>query len=355
MRYDKLFGCYLLIWTTLFSSAALADTEELVARVEPAVVVIKTASRAIVTGRNGPHEIERKGAGTGVLVTPAGQVLTAAHVVQTADNILVEFVGGEKVGATVVAVDPFVDVALLQLDSVPAAARPVPLGDSDSLRKGEQVVVMGSPFDLGISISRGIVSGKHRTTKGFGDLGEAPPEIIQTDAAINKGNSGGPMFNSAGEVVGIVSFMLTQSGGFDGLGFAVAANTVRQTLFGNPMFWSGLESVLIQGAFAKALNIGGDAGFLVQKVAAGSVSDRLGIRPGKIPIKLGERELLIGGDVILEFEGIPVAKSNLAAIRHRMQTLRPGDSISVKITRQGVSMKLDGQLPAPGGQPAATR
>ncbi|MCZ6855542.1 MAG: trypsin-like serine protease, partial [Gammaproteobacteria bacterium] len=109
---------------------------------------------------------------------------------------------------------------------------------------------------LSHSLSVGNISGRHKVEEGT--LGSLRAEIFQTDAAINQGNSGGPMFNLKGEVVGIVSYILTQSGGFEGIGFVVTSNTARQALFENPMFWSGLEGILVQGVLAKALNLGYD-------------------------------------------------------------------------------------------------
>ena len=103
------------------------------------------------------------------------------------------------------------------------------------------------------------------------------------------------MFNLKGEVVGIVSYILTQSGGFEGIGFVVTSNTVRQALFENPMFWSGLEGILVQGVLAKALNLGYDSGFLIQKVAAGSAAAKLGLRPGIVPVTIQDRTFLLGG------------------------------------------------------------
>ena len=155
------------------------------------------------------------GIGSGVLISPDGKVLTAAHVVQTADRVAVEFANGMSVPARVIASEVRADVALLQLQRVPPGAVAARLADSDSVQVGDDVFIIGAPYGLGHSLSVGHVSGRHdmrRIVRGV------PVEVLQTDAAVNMGNSGGPMFNTNGGVVGIVSQILSQSGGFEGIG-----------------------------------------------------------------------------------------------------------------------------------------
>ncbi len=176
-------------------------------------------------------------------------------------------------------------------------------------------------------------------------FGSLRAEIFQTDAAINQGNSGGPMFNLKGEVVGIVSYILTQSGGFEGIGFVVTSNTARQALFENPMFWSGLEGILVQGVLAKALNLGYDSGFLVQKVAAGSVAAKLGLRAGIVPVTIQDRTLLLGGDVIISVEGERVTQENLGQVRKRMQQINVNDRLKLEVIRGGRFIVLEARVP----------
>lgn len=327
------------------SGAAQANVAKLVGRVDAAVVVLKTEGRDVSVDKRGVQEVAAKGLGTGVLVDNEGHVVTAAHVVQTADKVVAEFVDGSKVAATVVASDPSLDLALLRLASVPAAAKAVSLGNSDKLAVGEEIVVIGSPFGLGHSVSRGIVSGKHRPEEEASGISGTTAEIIQTDAAINKGNSGGPMFNMKGEVVGIVSFILSQSGGFEGIGFAISSNTAQEALFDNPMFWSGLEAIVIQGELAAALNLGYKSGMLVQKVATGSVADKLGLRAGKVPVKIAGRDVLLGGDIIVSVEGVPVGKDSIEEVRRRMRQLLPNDRFKLEVRRNGRLVVLETLIP----------
>ena len=342
------------ILTIILLATALplqAGVTKLVDKVDSAVVVLKTLGREVSMNEGEVQEVAAQGLGTGVLVDNVGHVVTAAHVVQTADLVMAEFSDGTEVAATIVSSDPSLDLALLRLAGVPDSARPVALADSDKLKVGDDILVIGSPFGLSHSVSTGIVSGKHRPEAMEAGLGVVQAEIIQTDAAINRGNSGGPMFNMKGEVVGIVSFILTQSGGFEGIGFAVSSNVAREALFENPMFWSGLEGVLVQGELTNALNLGYTSGLLVQKVASGSVADKLGLRPGKIPVKIAEREIVLGGDIIVSVEGVDVKEANVAEIRRLMKQLRPNDTLQMEVKRAGRLVVLRTRLPSQASSP----
>jgi S1-C subfamily serine protease len=166
-------------------------------------------------------------------------------------------------------------------------------------------------------------------------------ELFQTDAAINQGNSGGPMFNMRGEVIGIVSHMLSVSGGFDGLGFAVTSNAARELLLERDAFWGGLASYRLEGRLAQAFNVPQSHGWLVQVVAKGSPAQRLGLRGGNIPATIGDEQLLVGGDIILAVQGIPVDGHDPIAIRKALVGLKAGDAIVVKVLRDGQVLKLE--------------
>ncbi|MGI9329066.1 MAG: S1C family serine protease [Pseudomonadales bacterium] len=336
---------FLCIFTLTMSGAVLASVTKLVQKVDSAVVVLKTQGRSVDVSGNRIKEVAAEGLGTGVLVDREGHVVTAAHVVQTADSVVAEFVDGTEVSATVVSSDPSLDLALLKLDSIPASATTVKLGDSAKLQVGDDVVVIGSPFGLSHSVSTGIVSGRHSPGAKDGSLGGLTAEIIQTDAAINKGNSGGPMFNAKGEVVGIVSFILSQSGGFEGIGFAISSNTAKQALFVNPMFWSGFEGIVVQGELADALNLGYEAGMLVQKVATGSLAASLGLKPGKVPVTIQGRDILLGGDIIVSVEGVNVRPDKVGEIRQKMKQLSPNDRLKIEVKRAGRLIVLQAVLP----------
>jgi S1-C subfamily serine protease len=277
--------------------------------------------------------------GSGVLVSKSGKVITAAHLVNTADQIKVKLSGGEIAGARVTASDPFADISLLELESVPKEVVVAKLGDSDKAEVGDEVFVVGAPYGLSHSLTAGHISARHklnRVSAGF-ELGE----FFQTDAAINQGNSGGPMFNMAGEVIGIASRILTKSGGSEGLGFVVTSNTARRLLLEQPSFWFGLDGLVLEDEVAAAFNLPQPMGFLVQQVAENSPASRLGLRPGEIKSQIGLSEVLLGGDVILEVVGIQVSKDCYQQIRSRLSHMKPGDIITVKVLRAGRILQLN--------------
>ncbi|MCK5650718.1 MAG: trypsin-like peptidase domain-containing protein, partial [Gemmatimonadetes bacterium] len=168
-------------------------------------------------------------------------------------------------------------------------------------------------------------------------------EFLQTDAAINPGNSGGPMFDMDGRVIGIVSHILTVSGGSMGLGYAVSANTAHQVLREGPSIWSGLEGVPLTGLLAELLNVpppGG--GLLVQRVAYGSIAEILGLRPSTIPVQIAGEEVTIGGDIILSVQGIPVGAEleGTDAILEAVAALPSGATLTVEVLRGGRRVEL---------------
>jgi S1-C subfamily serine protease len=173
-------------------------------------------------------------------------------------------------------------------------------------------------------------------------------EMIQTDAAINMGNSGGPMFNMNGEVVGIVSRILTQSGGFEGLGFAIPSKVAQRVLLNARSFWSGIDFVLLQDTLAQVFNLPQAAGLLVQQVAAGSPGAQLGVRAGTVRVQVGMQQVLGGGDVVLGVGGIDIMPNgaSLEQIQNYLSGLKAGDSVRVSVLRSGKVMKLAGPVKA---------
>ena len=183
-------------------------------RVQPSVVVIRATGRDATTG-GGAQAV--KEVGSGVLISSDGNVMTAAHVVQAMDEIRVELPGGETVGARVVASEPAADLSLLKLERVPPKAVVARLANSDAVRVGDQVIVVGAPYGLVYSMSVGWISARWGANTVYKQMPLA--DFFQTTATINQGNSGGPMFDMAGEVIGIVSHNISKSGGSEGLGF----------------------------------------------------------------------------------------------------------------------------------------
>lgn len=327
-----------LILTVAQHATAAVNYQRLFAKVDPAVAVIYTVERGVVT--NGPPgQVSQAGLGSGVLVTTKGYVITAAHVVQTADLVEVEFSNGFRTTAAVTASDPEKDLALLKLDKIPDDITPAKLADSDDVNIGEEVFVIGAPYGFSHTLSVGHISGRHAPEEIGPDGPQA--ETFQTDAVINQGNSGGPMFNARGDVIGIVSYILSQSGGFEGLGFVITSNEVVTTLFEQPMGWSGMSGIMIDGDMAVLLNLPQSAGFLVQKVALNSPAERAGLRPSLVPAVIGGREILLGGDIILAVDGTEVSRSMLRDIRARRSEGATRGTAELKILRGGKTWDID--------------
>jgi serine protease Do len=296
----------------------------------PSVVIVRTIEHSSSpTHDDGP--VDAAGIGSGVLISADGKVLTAAHVVQTADRVAVEFTNGMSVPARVIASEVRADVALLQLQRVPPGVVAARLADSDSVQVGDDVFIIGAPYGLGHSLSAGHVSGRHdmhRTVRGV------PVEVLQTDAAVNMGNSGGPMFNSNGGVVGIVSQILSQSGGFEGIGFAVSSKVARELLLSQQLYWSGVDGQLLTDSIARAFNIPQSAGLSIQHVAEGSPAAAMGLRPGTMQVKIGDELLLAGGDIVLSVAGIVVADDDAVLDRIQRALAGPG-AVDVTVLRAG--------------------
>jgi len=316
------------------------DVSGMFQKVSPSVVVIRVKQRTVTLDQPGRF-VSEQGLGSGVLISREGRVMTAAHVVQAADAIAVMFPSGEVTSASVVASVPAADVALLQLDRVPDNAVAVPLGDSDLTRVGEEVFIVGAPFGIEHTLTVGHLSARRRPSNIPGEAGQA--ELLQTDASINKGNSGGPMFNMAGEVIGIVSHIISRSGGSEGLGFAVSSNMARKLLLEERSFWTGIEAYMLDGDLAAMFNLPQPHGLLVLRVATGSPADKLGLRPGTTLAVIGDEPLILGGDVILEVMGVVVGEEGAyQRIREAIGRLAGGGTVQVKVLRAGKIVDLTG-------------
>lgn len=302
-------------------------------RTNPSVVVIRTLEKKVSpSAQNGL--VSWPGLGSGVLISSDGKILTAAHVVQAADHVAVEFVDGKRISARVIASYPRADVAMLQLDSAAPDVAPAKLADSDKMQVGDDVFIIGAPYGLSHSLTVGHVSGRH-TSKGT--IAGSQVEAFQTDAAINQGNSGGPMFNMDGEVVGIVSQIVTRSGGFEGVGFAVTSNVARKLLFTDKSFWTGIDGHMLAGELALVFNLPQSAGLLVMRAAENSPASDLQLHGGTIRANIGGEELIVGGDIILEVAGVPIVEdwSTLDEMQNELGKLQTGERYQVKVLRWG--------------------
>jgi S1-C subfamily serine protease len=322
--------------------AAAETLGQVFRRVNGSVVVVRTKETEVV-GRGRGTLTSVPGLGSGVLVSADGKVMTAAHVVQTADEITVEFLTGETTRARVIASEPRADVALLQLERVPEGVRLSALADSDKVEVGDEIFIVGAPYGISHTLTVGHVSGRHRPNTIYSEMARA--EFLQTDAAINQGNSGGPMFNRAGEVVGIVSHIISKSGGFEGLGFVVTSNMARALLLDRRSFWSGVQGFVLRDDLAKIFNVPQPTGVLVQRVAAGSPAERTGLRAGTQKATIDGQTFLVGGDIILSIGGIPAgepgSRERIAALR---KLLGPGATLTTVVLRDGQRVELTSRI-----------
>jgi serine protease Do len=315
---------------------------EVFRKVAPSVVVIRARGRDI-SASGGLTSFSETG--SGVLISPDGKVMTAAHVVHAMDEINVEFLGGETVPAKVVASEPAADLSLLQLAKVPTGALVAKLGNSDAVQVGDQVMIVGAPYGLSYAMTVGWISARWPPNTVYKSMPLA--EFFQTDAVINTGNSGGPMFSMQGEVIGLVSHNISKSGGSEGLGFVVTINTAKQLLLEQKSFWSGLEGQLLTSELADILNLPARSlGYIVKTVAKGSPADAMGIKGGTTTAMIDGQEVVVGGDIVLSVEGIPVGSAAaLAQIRQRMNSLSPGSPFKVTVLRKGQVLELTGKAP----------
>jgi serine protease Do len=328
-----------LAWSP--APAEAQDLKQLFRSVSPSVAVIRAKGHDVTaTG-----QVRFNETGSGVLISTDGKVMTAAHVVHAMDDITVEFLGGETIRARVIASEPAADLSLLHLERVPQGARVAKLADSNAVTVGEQVIVVGAPYGLSYSMSVGWISARWPPNTVYKTMPLA--EFFQTDTTINTGNSGGPMFNMAGEVIGLVSHNISKGGGSEGLGFVVTINTAKQLLLAKRSFWGGLEGQLLSDEMADILNLPpGTTGFLIKSVAKDSPSAEAGLRGGTMLATIGGQQMVLGGDIVLSVDGIPaVSTANLMKIRDHLSTMPTGRSYKVTILRAGRVLEATGKIP----------
>jgi S1-C subfamily serine protease len=301
-----------------------------------------------------PQRQEERSLGSGFVIDKEGHVVTNYHVVQGATTVQVSFSNNEQVKATVVGTDPSTDLAVLKVDVKPQALTPLPLGDSDTVQVGEQVVAIGNPFGLTRTATAGIVSAVGRPI-------EAPNQFtidhaIQTDAALNHGNSGGPLLNTRGQVIGVNSQISTGNTGEQGnvgIGFAVPVNTVKSVVaqilrHGNVEHaYIGIRISEITADLTKVAKLPVEHGLLVVRVTPGSGAAKAGLKAGSTEVTVNGQTYVLGGDVIVAADGKPVG--NAGDLRDAVSHKRPGDTLKLEIflnsKKQTVEVKL-GRQPA---------
>jgi len=312
---------------------------ELYQKVNPAVVVILTEQKELISSGNMTKTVTAGGLGSGFMISDT-QIITAAHVVQVAEKVNVQFLDGEIIPAKVISAYATADVALIELIWPRKNAVTLNLADSDKVKIGEKVFVVGAPYGLGHSLSSGYVSGIIKDTEDKNPFTNS--EYIQTDAAINTGNSGGPMMNMKGEVIGIVSNILTESGGFQGIGFASSSNITKELLFEKKIIWNGTDLIPLTGKIAQIFNLPQESGLLVQRVVKVSPFGIIGLEDGDIEMTINGKKLIVGGDIILSINGVKFENSDesLLNIARVMERKGENQSIEIVVFRAGKKVTL---------------
>ena len=332
---------------SLVSSALPLD--ELVVKVDPSVVTVRVGTKSLTENSAGTVMVVAIVTGSGVLVHGDGFVVTAAHVVESAEMIQVHWLDGFSANAKGVSLSRSEDIALLKVDATPAKVVVAQLGDSSTLRPGQRVFAIGAPYGLEHSLTAGVVSALRANDRP----GLMPKHLVQTDAPLNQGNSGGPLFNEKGEVVGIASFMLSQSGGSVGLNFAVPSNTVRTRLFEEALPYIGVGLRFIPRDVAEIFNWPYEAGFLVETVRPQSVAEVAGLRAGAIASEVGGNRVQLGGDFILSVNGVP--SSDTAGVAKALRALKVGEFIKYDVMRAGKPAYVEVPVPAGLAVPALAK
>src|SRR5687768_11031466 len=270
----------------------------------------------------------QRGLGTGVILSTDGYILTNNHVVEQSSRIQVELSDKRVLDAKLIGADAPSDLAVVKID---ASNLPVvPMGDSSVMRVGDVVLAVGNPLGVGQTVTMGIVSAKGRAT-GSGD--GSYEDFLQTDAAINQGNSGGALVNTAGELIGINSQILSPSGGNIGIGFAVPSNmakNVMDQLVASGRVQRGRLGVTVQGVtadLAAGLGLTKSEGAIVSDVTPGGAADKAGIKRG---------------DVILSYQGRPVVDTN--AFRNEIAATKPGSTVTLQVLRDGKATDVKATL-----------
>ena len=336
---------YIIVATpTPLPDAALAPLdieEELIAnlyeRVSPSVVHITTR---VVTMSFFYGPMPSEGTGSGFVYDDQGHILTNYHVIKGAESITVVFADGSELPATVVGADPRNDLAVLRVPELPPFAQPLPLGDSSALRVGQRAIAIGNPFGLDQTLTMGVISALGRPLQT--ETNDVISNVIQTDTAINPGNSGGPLLNSRGLVIGINTAIRENA---EGIGFAVPVGTVKRVVpvliaegsYPHPSL--GLLGYSISPELAHALQLPVNQGILVAQLYRDGPALQAGVRGAQQEVIIGNRRLLVGGDIITAVDGVPIEDWNSLQEYLELNT-RVGETVTLSLIRNGRSLEL---------------
>jgi len=327
-----------------------SDNEEAIVegiydKLSPAVVNITTVRYALDFWAGAL--VPQKGTGSGVVIDKEGKVLTNYHVIQPAlsqnGEIYVTFADGEIEEAQIIGFDEISDLAVIKLKDKPSRALPnAPLGDSDKVRVGSTAIAIGNPFGLSGTCTLGVISALNRTVY----VGNKELEgMIQTDATINPGNSGGPLINSKGEVIGITSTILTQSGGSEGIGFAIPINIAKRIMSDLVAYgkvrrpYLGIKTFPVVATLATYLNLPVSEGLLIQQVEFNSPAQKAGLKAGEQAVAFRQFKIYIGGDIITHLNGEKV--TNPLEFDKAIRKMDIGDKVILDIMRGNKKMKIE--------------
>ncbi len=320
--------------TAISSPSGAMSVNEIYERAAPGVVQITSSGRTGVSTTTGT---DQQALGSGFVMDKSGHIVTNYHVVQSAERITVGFSNQDTVEARLLGSDPSTDLAVLSVDVNANALRPLPLGNSDDVEVGDQVVAIGNPFGLDRTATAGIVSGVQRLITAPNQF--TIDHVIQTDAPINRGNSGGPLLNASGQVIGVNTQI--ETGGFNsgnvGIGFAVPANTVKNVVgqilrtgrVDHPHL--GIRGHALSSELADTFHLPVDEGVLVEEVTDGSGADRAGLRKGDTDVVVSGETYILGGDIIVAADGKKV--SSIEELRDAIAARKPGARIKLQIYR----------------------
>ncbi len=293
-----------------------------------------------ITATDGSFGGQQQAQGSGFVYDTNGNIVTNQHVVDGARSISVRFWNGSTYPAEVVGTDPSTDLAVIKVDAPKSLFEPLRLGDSSDVAVGDGVVAIGSPFGLEGTVTSGIVSALHRQMTAPNNF--TINDSIQTDAAINHGNSGGPLLDEQGRVIGVNAQIESDSGGSDGVGFVIPSNTVRsivsQLLESGEVAhaYLGIRMVAIPAGVAQQLDLA--TGVEVTDVRSGTPAAKAGLKAATGTTTVNGQEYPTGGDVIVTFDGAKITSAE--ELQSAVDAKRPGDTVSITLVRDGKSRTI---------------
>jgi putative serine protease PepD len=285
------------------------------------------------------NAVPAQGSGSGSILDARGHVLTNHHVVANAQKLEVTLADESKWPAKLIGSDPDNDLAVIKIEAPREKLKIIPMGDSKNLRIGQKVLAIGNPFGLQRTLTTGVISSLGRTIRS--DAGTLIEDIIQTDAAINPGNSGGPLLNSEGEIIGINTAIISQSGGSVGIGFAIPVNTAKRLIpeliakgyVTYPYIGATIQSLIPEVADYLKLKV--QRGAMIAEVVDGGPADKAGLRGGNRRVQIGNIIMIVGGDIVVKADQLDI-KTNDDLIRY-IKEKRPGDKIDLQVFRKDKS------------------